>query len=168
MPPKPSQNLPQIPSKPRKDDPRSSEEATRSTFEDHSEYKHEKMNPKSSPRSPKSLQSFPKPAPNPPKWSPRRSQIRFLKPFFELFISYCKFASILCCFFINCACSFKSRPSNFTRPRNVSWPSTAFRWFNQFTKNHRKILPKSIPNPSQINRKSIKNRKKSITKAKLI
>ena len=171
MPPKPSQNLPQIPSKPRKDDPRSSEEATRSTFEDHSKYKHEKMNPKNNPRSPKSPQSFPKPAPNPPKWSPRCSQIRFVKPFLVLFISYCKFASILgCFFFINFVCSFKSRSSNFMRPCNVSWPSTAFRVIRQnhqkSSKNPSQIHPKPLRKPRKIDLKSKKNVQKMQNKVR--
>ena len=85
---------------------------------------------------------------------------QIFKGFFGLFFSYRKFASIFCCFFAKFAWFFKSRPSNFMRPRNVSWPSTPF---NAFRKNHQKssknlpkILPKPFPKPRKIDPKSQK------------
>ena len=82
------------------------------------------------------------------------------KCFFWPFFSYCKFASIFHYFFMYFACFFKSRPSNFMRPRSVSWPSTPFRVFRKnhqkSPKNPPKILPKPLPKPRKIDPKSKK------------
>ena len=61
----PSQNPPQTPPKP---EPKCDPEASKSAFEDHSKYKHEKISQKNDPRSPKSLRpplkTLPKPSQN--------------------------------------------------------------------------------------------------------
>ena len=71
----PSQNPPKIPPKPIEIQPKSSPEASKSPFEDHSKYKHAKMTPKNCLRGPQSFQTppktlprlFPKRAPDPSK-----------------------------------------------------------------------------------------------------
>ena len=158
--PKTFQNLPKILPKSIKIEPKSKPDSSKSTFEDHSTYKHEKKSFQNDPKSPKSLQTLPKTSPKPSQMEPETSPNQIFEGFFGLVFSYREFASIFCCFFAKFACFFKSRPSNFMRPRSVSWPSTPF---NAFRKNHQKssknlpkILPKPFPKPRKINPKSQK------------
>ena len=84
--------LPKILPNPSKIEPKSNPEASKTTFEDHCKYKHEKKSSKDDPRGPKSLQIPPKTSPKPSQMEPKTPPNQIFKRFFGLLFSYCKFA----------------------------------------------------------------------------
>ena len=118
------------------------------------------MSPKNSPRGPKSLKSFPKPPPNPSKWSPRRSQIRSLKHFLACFFPIVNSHPFFVMFSQKFYVCLKAEIQISCAHAVFCWLLHCFAFFHKITKIHRKIVPKSIPNPSQNLEKSIQNPKK--------
>ena len=124
--PKPSPNPPKIRPNPPKIHPMSSPEASKSTFEDHSKYKHQKMTLKSGPRGAKKLQpppkTLPKPSPNLPKID-RKTNFKttsFLEAFFpQLFRNL---ASKSINFGMDCRCVPPSKFYRFLGPFRVPNP----------------------------------------------
>ena len=99
--PKPAQIPPEIPPKPLKIEAKSSPDPSKSAFEDHPKYKHEKTTPKNDPRGRQSLQTPPKTLPKPlPKRAPDPSKCPFEAIFAPLF-SYSKLATIFYRFFMD-------------------------------------------------------------------
>ena len=107
--PKTSQTPPKILPKPFKIDLKSRPDASKSTFKDHSKYKHEKNSAQNSPRGPKRLQNPPKTFPKPSQVRPKTPPNRIFQCLCGLSFSYCKFASFFAAFF-NKICMFCLKP----------------------------------------------------------
>ena len=108
-----------------------------------------KKRPRATKRRPRAPQPF-------PKWSPRPSQIHFLSIFLILF-SHTKFAWIFDGFLLD-FCKLESLKIAIFPWKNNDFYKIAI--FGQSTKNHRKTMPKSSRNPSKIDQKSKKIKKK--------
>ena len=103
----------------------------------------------------------PRPSQTPPKWSPRPSQIHFLKHFVAFFLPFkicIEFSSFFPWFFVD---FFKLEPLIlliFPRENAIFYKIGIFK---KNPKNLWKIFPKSFQNPPKILPKSMKIRKKS-------
>ena len=76
--PKSFQNLPKIFPKSVKIEPKSRPDGSKSTFEDHSKYKHEKESLQNNPKSPKSFQTLPETSPEPSQSIPENLGKQYL------------------------------------------------------------------------------------------
>ena len=83
--PKPSKTLPKSSRNPLKSNQNPSQTAPRALLKTTPHTSMKKRVSKTTPKAPRASKPFPKLPPNPPKWSPRRPQIRFLRAFLAWF-----------------------------------------------------------------------------------
>ena len=122
---------------------------------------------KTTQKAPRASKPFPKLPPNPPKWSPRRPQIRFLRAFLAWFFPIANLHRFFAAFLQNLRVFSKADLQISCAHAVFRGPPHRLTLFEKITRNHRKIFPKSFPNPPQNLEKSIQNRKKSLQKCKI-
>ena len=127
-----------------------------------------KKAPKTTQEAPRASRSLPKPLPNPPKWSPRRPQIKFLSAFLACFFPIANLHRFLQLFQWNLHVFSRADLQNSCAHAMFRGPPHRLTLFEKITRNHRQIFPKSFPNPPQNFEKSIQNRKKSSKKRKIM
>ena len=165
--PKPSKTIPKSSQNPLKSNQNPSQTAPRALLKTTPHTSMKKRVSKTTLKAPRASKPVPKLPPNPPKWSPRRPQIRFLKAFLAWFFPIANLHRFFAAFLQNLRGFSKADLQISCAHAMFRGPPQRLTLFEKITRNHRKIFPKSFPNPSQNLEKSIQNRKKSLQKRKI-
>ena len=171
IPPKPSQNpsktLPKSSPNPLKSNRNPGQTAPRALLKTIPNTSMKKRASKTAQKAPRASKPCPKLPPNPPKWNPRRPQIRLLRAFLAWFFPIANLHRFFAAFLQNLRVFSKADLQISCAHAMFRGPPHRLTLFEKITRNHQKIFPKSFPNPPQNFEKSIQNRKKSLQKCKI-
>ena len=165
--PNPPETIPKSSQNPLKSNQNPSQTAPRALLKTTPNTRMKKRASKTTQEAPRAYKPFPKLPPNPAKWSPRRPQIRILAVFWACFFTIANLHRFFVAFLQNLRGFSKADLQISCAHAVFRGPPHRLTLFAKITRNHRKILPKSFPNPPQNFEKSIQNRKKSLQKCKI-